>query len=319
LKTEATTAVLPLDTQKINRQKIIGAVLVLLGAIGFSSKSVFGKLMYAEGVDMISVVTLRMLFALPFFLIALLFSGKKTAAPKQRHWISLLILGFVGHYLSVILNFSGLQYVSAGIERIILFVYPTLVVIISAFVFKRNITQVQLMALAITYAGILIVFWDNLQSAVAKNFLLGAGLIFGTAITYSSFLVGSEKLIPRFGSTRFTAYSLLISSFFIFVHYAFVHEWAQLTHFSSYVYLLAFGMAVIATVAPSFLLSAGIKRLGAGNASIMGSVGPISTIFLSYSILNESVSYLQGIGTLIVLGGVMLITWKERKKEEIQV
>jgi drug/metabolite transporter (DMT)-like permease len=302
----------------MNKQKTIGAVLVLLGAICFSSKAIFAKLLYKQEIDMISVVALRMIFSCPFFMLALLFSNRQKYQPQRRHWISLIILGFLGHYLAVVFNFAGLQFVSARTERIILFLYPTMVVLISAWVLRRRIYFIQWLALIITYLGILIVFMDNLNTdEKSSGFIQGFILIFFSGFTYACFLVGSEKLIPRFGTTRFTVYSLLISTLLVLIHYRFYHVWGDLFLFSNEQYALLIGMALIATVAPSFLLSAGIKRLGAGNASIISSVGPLSTIFLSYSILSERIGWVQILGTAIVLSGVILITWRESRANAV--
>lgn len=300
-----------------NPQKFIGAVLVFFGAITHSSKAIFIKLAYQYPIDPVSLVALRMLFALPFFLAIGYFSGRSSKATKLSpgDWVAVAFLGFVSYYFAALLDFMGLQYITASLERLILFVYPTLVVIISATIYRQKVTRPQLIALGFTYVGIAVVFAGNLDMAQQKNFFLGVLLVFGCALFYAIYMIGSEKVIPKVGATRFTAYAMTFAALGVVSHY-FINNSGSLLQFPRQVYELSIGMAIISTVIPAFLISAGIKRIGASDASIVASVGPIATIIMAYIFLNESMSASQLLGTALVLGGVLLISLKKKKKNK---
>lgn len=296
-------------------QKFIGALLVFIGAIMHSSKAIFIKLAYQHPIDPVSLVALRMLFALPFFLVIGYFSGRSKSATRltPKDWVNVALLGFVGYYCAAMLDFMGLQYITASLERLILFIYPTLVVLISAIVYRKKVTRAQAMALVFTYIGVAVVFAGSLDMAQQKNFMLGVFLIFGCALFYAIYMIGSGKLIPKIGATRFTAYAMTFAVIGVISHYL-INNSGSLLQYPTQVYQLSFGMAIIATVVPSFLVSAGIKRIGASDASIVASVGPIATIIMAYMFLNESLSPTQLIGTALVLGGVLLVSLKGKKK-----
>lgn len=300
-----------------NPQKLIGALLVFFGAITHSSKAIFIKLAYQYPIDPVSLVALRMLFALPFFLVIGYLSGRSKTANKltPRDWVAVAFLGFVSYYFAALLDFMGLQYITASLERLILFVYPTIVVIISATIYRKKVTRPQLIALGFTYLGVAVVFAGSLDMAQQKNFILGVLLVFGCAVFYAIYMIGSEKLIPKVGATRFTAYAMTFAAMGVISHY-FINNSGSLLQFPRQVYELSIGMAIISTVVPAFLVSAGIKRIGASDASIVASVGPIATIVMAYIFLNESLSGTQLLGTALVLGGVLLISLRKKKKSD---
>lgn len=293
----------------------VGAALVFIGAIFFSSKAIMVKLAYQYEVDSISLLALRFAFALPIYLFINWLSQRQTVNPEKlsrKGWLQLAVVGIVGYYLASLLDFIGLQYITASMERLILFLYPTIVVLISAVFLKKPITRAQIIALILTYIGIGLAFYQGQQLADQPNFLLGGLLIFLCAIAYAFFLIGSGELIPKLGAIRFTSLAISCSSVAILLHHLIVYQW-DLFHFPSMVYIYALLMSTLATVLPSFLVSAGIKRIGASNASIVGSVGPISTIVLAYFFLGERLGGLQVIGTAIVIGGVLLISLQKNK------
>lgn len=300
--------------QLLKNDTLIGAALVFIGAIFFSSKAVMVKLAYQYEVDSISLLTLRFSFALPIYLLFNWSLHRKSIKPtrlKPKEWRQLAVVGIVGYYLASLLDFIGLQYITASMERLILFLYPTIVVVISAVFLRKPITRVQLWALLLTYIGIGLAFYQGLQMAGQQNFLLGGVLIFFCAIAYAFFLIGSGELIPKLGAIRFTSLAISFSSGMILLHHLVAYQW-DLFDFHPMVYLYSLLMATIATVLPSFLVSAGIQRIGASNASIVGSVGPISTIILAYIFLGERLGNLQIIGTVIVIGGVLLISLQKK-------
>jgi drug/metabolite transporter (DMT)-like permease len=221
----------------------------------------------------------------------------------------MLAMGIVGYYLASLFDFWGLNYVTAGTERLILFLYPSLVLIISALFLKRKIQQIQYLALLVTYLGIVCTFIPNLKMGLGNNLIFGSFLIFLSALTYAIYLIGSGELIPKFGTIRFTCYAMITSTIVVLIHHVVAGN-GSLLHYPKEVYYLSFTMAVMCTVIPSFLISGGIKKVGSGNASIIGSVGPIATIIMANIFLDETINSWQIAGTLIVLSGVLMISWK---------
>ncbi|MCU0445401.1 MAG: DMT family transporter [Microscillaceae bacterium] len=292
-------------------QTWLGVVLVAAGAVGFASKAVLAKLMYRYGLEAMPVLTLRMFFSLPFFLILIYWysDNAKLRTVQKKDILWLVVLGFSGYYLSSLLDFIGLQYISAGLERLILFTYPTIIILASAIFLKKPIQNRQIYALLLTYLGIFLAMREDI-GIKNENFLLGALFVFGSACTYSFFLMGSERIIPKFGSITYSAWAMLIATFFMFLHYLIASR-VDLWHFPSEVYGLSLLMALIATVIPIVLTVEGIRLLGAGNMAIVGNIGPISTILLAYIFLNEPITLWQIVGTGFVLAGIGLIGAKK--------
>ena len=290
---------------------IVGFIICFAGAICFSTKAIFVKLAYREtDVDAVTLLALRMIFALPFFVISAFVSSKKSDNVKftRAQWIKIALIGCLGYYISSLLDFLGLQYVTAGIERLILFVYPTMVLLISALIFKQKIKPVQWLAVFITYAGLIIAFYGevDLSTTQSKNFYLGAILIFTCAITYAMYIVGSGRLIPQVGSAKFNSYAMSFACIGVLIHY-FFNNTQSLFNLDAQIYSYSLLMAVLSTVIPSYLVAEGIKRIGSDNAAIVGSVGPVSTIIQAYFFLQEPIFALQIVGTILILFGVLLI------------
>lgn len=288
--------------------RLAGIGLVLLSAVLFSAKSVLIKLAYREHVDAISLLTLRMLFSLPFFLVmAWLASRKETLTPlTRRDWLHLVLLGFAGYYMASLLDFLGLKYVSASLERLILFLYPTITVFLSAAFLKKPISRVTWLAVAISYAGMAVVFGgEKIDSS--PHLMLGSVLVFGGALAYAGYLVGSGEIIQRVGANRFTGIALSISCLCCIVHFLIANPLASL-RVSTHVYGLGLALAFFCTVLPATLLTNGIRRIGASQAALIGGVGPVSTIYLGMVFLGESISGWQSVGAVLVLAGVLLIS-----------
>lgn len=297
---------------KKNSPLVAGVLICLSGAVCFSTKAIFVKLAYRDtSVDAVALLALRMIFSLPFFLIsATVASGKHDNVRfTTRQWVLVAIIGCLGYYVSSLLDFLGLQFVSAGIERLILFIYPTMVLIMNALIFKEKIKPIQVMAVFITYVGLSLAFFSEVQmnTVVNENFLLGSVFIFVCAITYASYIVGSGRLIPIVGAAKFNSYAMSFAALGVLLHFYFTDN-QSLLHFSPLVYFYSFSMAIISTVIPSYLVTEGIKRIGSDNAAIVGSVGPVSTILLAYFFLNEPISAFQIAGTVLILFGVLLIS-----------
>ncbi len=288
-----------------------GVVIALTGAILFSTKAIFVKLAYRDTqIDAVTLLALRMVFSLPFFVASAFVSSGKSENVKftGKQWFYVALVGCLGYYISSLLDFMGLYYVTAGIERLILFIYPTLVLLMSALVFKLKIKPLQWLALLVTYAGLVIAFVSeiDMSSAQNKNFLYGSLLIFLCAFTYAAYIVGSGRLIPKVGASKFNSYAMSFASAGVLLHFFFTSQ-RSLAHQPMLVYQYSFLMAIVGTVLPSYLVTEGIKRIGSGNAAIVGSVGPVSTLALAYFFLNESFSVWQLLGTVMILAGVFII------------
>lgn len=273
----------------------------------FSSKAVMVKLAYAYQIDAITALILRMGFSLPIYIgIAIWQSRKKTDPISARDWGYLFFFGLIGYYLASYFDFAGLQYIKASLERLILFIYPTLVLILSWMFLGKPITKGQWIAVITTYAGTAIVFSSELTISDTSAVLLGSFLIFLSALTYAGYLVGSGWLIPRFGATRFTSYAMVISCGAVVAHYLITSPVDALFHLPMPVYGLGLILAIFATVIPTFLISYAIQRLGAGPLSILASFGPVSTIVLAVIFLDETLTWLQILGSLVVIVGIVV-------------
>jgi drug/metabolite transporter (DMT)-like permease len=294
---------------------IAGFIITLMGAILFSTKAIIIKKAFEHTqVDALSLLTLRMVFALPFYLIAAFAISRQTSNVKmtRRQWGITLLMGILGYYLSSLFDFIGLQYISAGLERLILFLYPTFALLINRWFYKQTITRNQKLALLFTYTGIAIAFVGELQLDHSNvNFYLGSFLVFLCAVTYSMYIVGSGKVIPEIGAAKFTAYAMLASTFGILLHFIIRNDYGLLTATPS---LLWYGLllAIIATVVPSFLLSDGLKRIGTNNVAVISSIGPVSTILQAHYFLHEPITIAQLIGTALVIIGICLLGWRRR-------
>jgi drug/metabolite transporter (DMT)-like permease len=292
---------------------ITGVVICLLGAICFSTKAIFVKVAYREtSVDAISLLALRMIFSLPFFIISAWWSSSQSGNIRftRRQWLAVAGIGCVGYYISSLLDFLGLQYVTAGIERLILFIYPTLVLVMSAIIFKIRINKMQWAAVLISYVGLTVAFWGEIKvDGQSENFYTGAILIFLCAITYAIYIVGSGQLIPSIGAAKFNSYAMTFAASAVVIHFLVVND-NSLFDLPRDVYVYSFLMAIISTVIPSYLVADGIRRVGSNNAAIIGSIGPVSTIVQAHFFLQEPIHSLQLAGTVLVLVGILMISKK---------
>jgi drug/metabolite transporter (DMT)-like permease len=294
---------------KSQQQLLIGAAMVLLSAIAFSSKAIIVKLAYVYPVNAATLIALRMAFSIPFFvgLAVWVHAQPHTVSLDRLDKMTLLVLAIVGGYGSMWLNFEGLAHVTAGLERVILFLYPTLVVLMSAVMFRHAITRREIFAMITSYAGVVLVVWHDVGIST-QDTLLGAGLVLASAIVYAGYLIVSGRLIPKMGASMFTAYTMMIASAASGVHFLLTEPIAVMLHLPMQVYGLSLLMAVVATVLPSILMNMGIQRLGSNRAALMSAIGPVATIVLAYFFLGEPLSWIQGLGTLLVLVGVIAVS-----------
>ena len=296
---------------QVDKKFWYGVALGVLGIVLFSSKAVMVKLAYNYNIDAISILLLRMLFSFPFYVvIAYLYRNQNNEGQiVTTDYVWVLFFGFVGYYLASYFDFVGLTYIKASLERIILFLYPTIVLIFNRIFLKKPISKIQVLAIALTYLGIVIAFSDEVAISGSDTYL-GGFFILLSAITYASYLVGSGWLIPKFGVMKFTAYAMLVSCICVFIHYGLVSE-MDIFSFTWEVYALGFLIAVFATVIPSFLVSASIKMINSSNFAIIAGIGPISTIILAAIFLNEVLTWLQLFGAIVVIVGILLVSTKK--------
>lgn len=291
-----------------SRPALVGILLVLASAVLFATKSIFIKLAYQEAVDPVTLLTLRLVFALPFFMAMGLLASRQTDAPAlHRHdWAMMFLLGFAGYYLSSLLDFMGLQYISAGLERLVLFLYPTMTVLMTAFILKRPVNHMTWIAIVVSYLGMALVVWPDIHHG-GDHLALGMVLVFGSALAYASYLVGSGEIIQRVGANRFTGITLSFSSLCCAAHFLIVNPLSALA-VSPRVLGLGVILAIVCTVMPATLLTNGIKRVGASKAALIGAVGPVATLYLGYSVLGETMVAIQIGGTALVLAGVLMVS-----------
>jgi drug/metabolite transporter (DMT)-like permease len=294
-------------TSVIARQTA-GLWLAAIAAVGFSFKAILIKLAYPYGVDAVTLLALRMLFSLPAFL----YVGWRTGAraPQRldaRDMVLIALLGIVGYYGASYLDFLGLQYISVGLERLILFLYPTLVVLLSLLFLGKRIARLEVLALVLSYAGIALAFaHDVAASSNDRNVWLGGALVFGSAVAYAVYLIGNGQLVGRIGAARFTAQAMTWASVACLVQFLLINPPSSL-RLPWEVYALSIAMAIFSTVAPTFMVSAAIRRIGSAKVGLIGAVGPMATIFLGWWMLGESISLIQLAGASLVMAGVLIV------------
>ncbi len=287
----------------------IGMGMVMLAALGFASKGILIKLAYAldHDIDAISLMAIRMLIALPFFLLVAIQNSRTNmhARMTSQDILAVIALGFLGYYLSSLLDFSGLAYISASLERMILYLYPTLVVILSALVSRRRIHSYERMALLVAYLGLMLMFMTD-SSASGNDVTKGGALVFAAAFSFAVFMVGSHGIINRIGSLRFTSWSMVVATLFTLAHYTAKHG-VLLLDMTSAFYLIGLVMAIFCTVLPAYMMNAGIQRIGASRTALVSAIGPVMTLILAYFVLDETLTAAQLIGIILIIGSIYIV------------
>jgi drug/metabolite transporter (DMT)-like permease len=286
-----------------------GLALASIGAIAFSGKAIIVKLAYRQGVDAVTLIMYRMLFALPLFMLLAWWSGRGKPALTRRDWIVVVGLGFTGYYLASFLDFAGLAYVSAGFERLILYLNPTLVLAMGVVLFKRKVTQRQLLALGVSYCGVLLVFGHEF-SALGSHVALGAALVFGSAVSYAIYLVLSGEEVKRLGALRLTGLATSVACLFCIAQFALLRPMSALAVAPEVIWLSVLN-ATLCTFAPVLMVMMAIERIGATIAAQTGMIGPLSTILMGVVILGEPFTVWMAAGTMLVLAGIWLLAkWR---------
>ncbi len=301
-----------LDTIK-RRSAVTGLTFAALSAVGFSFKAILVKLAYRFGVDAETLLALRMLFSLPFFIVmGAVASRRASIALTARDWVWLAVLGVLGYYLSSYLDFLGLGYISAALERLILFLYPTLVIVLSAVFLGKPVRSRTLWALALCYAGIAFAVGHDLRVAGdTSEIVTGCLLVFGSAVSYALYLMANGELVGRIGPARLTAYASIFACAFSLAQFFAMRPAGALAQ-PWQVHGLSVAMAVFSTVAPVWMVSEAIRRLGAGPVSLTGTLGPVITLFLGALLLDEHIGLTQLAGTAMVVSGVLVMARAQR-------
>lgn len=285
-----------------------GLALAIIGSILFSAKAIVVKLAYRYGVDAATLIALRMAFSAPFFVAALAWSSRGKVPLSRSDHARLIVIGLLGYYAASYLDFLGLQYVTAALERLILYLSPTLVIVISALWLGKRFGHSEWTALALAYGGILLVFWHDV-SFEGGRVVLGSALVFASAVCYAAYLIIAGELVRRVGAIRLTAYAMCVSTAAVFVQFAVLNPLSALEQ-PAEVYSLSLLNAVVCTVLPVFATMLAIERIGASRTSVASMVGPVATIALAYVFLGERVSVWQIAGTVLVLAGIYVLTRK---------
>jgi drug/metabolite transporter (DMT)-like permease len=283
-----------------------GLLLAGLGAVAFSGKAIIVKLAYRYGVDAVTLIMYRMLFALPLFVVLAWWSGRGKPALTWRDVRTVLGLGFCGYYLASFLDFAGLRYVSASLERLILYLNPTLVLGLGAFLFRKKVTRSQILALAVSYGGVLCVFGRE-ASLQGADVPLGATLIFSSAISYAIYLSYSGEEVKRLGALRLTGLATTVACIICIAQFLILRPLSAVVVPSAVLWLSVLN-ATLCTFAPVLMVMMAIERIGASLTAQAGTVGPLSTILLAAVLLGEPFTVWIAAGTALVLSGIWLLT-----------
>ncbi|MFT6766699.1 MAG: drug/metabolite transporter (DMT)-like permease [Burkholderiaceae bacterium] len=286
-----------------------GFVMAALGAVAFSGKAIIAKLAYRYGVDAVTLLMYRMLFSLPFFVLMAWWAGRGKPALTQRQWVAVFGLGFSGYYLASHLDFLGLQYISASLERLILYLNPTLVLMLGWVLYGRRIGSRQALAMAVSYSGVLLVFGHE-ASFEGSATAIGGVLVFGAALSYAVYLIFSGEFVKQLGSLRLVGLATTVACVLCIAQFVLLRPMSAANVAPEVINLSVFN-AVFCTVVPVLLVMMGIERIGAGLASQFGMIGPMSTLLMGAYFLDEPLNMWVGVGTVLVLLGVF---WASRIK-----
>ena len=287
----------------------LGLLLAALGAVAFSGKAIIAKLAYRHGVDAITLVTYRMLFSLPLFVLLSVWASRGKPALHRRDWGVIAGLGFTGYYLASTLDFMGLQYISASLERLILYLNPTLVLALGVVLFERRVSRRQLIALAVSYGGVLLVFGQELTH-VGPHAMLGAAWVFGSAISYAVYLVLSGEEVQRIGALRLTGLASTVACVLCIVQFVVLRPMSALAVAPEVIWLSVLN-ALVCTFAPVLMVMMAIERIGATLVAQTGMIGPMSTILMGVLLLGEPFTTGIAAGTGLVIAGIwMLAKWR---------
>ncbi len=296
-----------LSATSSSRIALGGIGLAAVGAVAASGKAIIVKLGLRHGVDATTLLALRMAMAFPLFLLLAWWSSRRAAPLGWADRARIAWLGFTGYYLSSWLDFQGLQYISVTLERLILYLNPTLVLLINVLLARQRPGRWQVLALAVSYAGVLVAFGHDLQRE-GGQIILGSALVLGSALSYALYLFGSGQVVARVGAVRLTAQASCVACVLVLLHFAMTHHWSLLWQAPVAVQWLSLANATVCTLLPVLAIMLAVKRIGSSLAAQVGMLGPVSTIVMSLWLLDEPMGPAQILGTALVLCGVVLVT-----------
>lgn len=316
--TEATAA-RTIGTDALGRARLVGISLAGAGAALFSTKAIFIKLAYLENANAPELLAWRMIFALPFFLAvgAYALKQRRRAGTPLPGWGAIggaALNGFIGYYIAALLDFEALTYVTAQLERLVLFTYPIFVMILGWWFFGARLSREGIAGAALTYLGLAVVFHAGVSSEGWAT-AIGTLLVLGAALAFALYQLFAKNFIAAMGSTLFTAVAMSSASFASIVHFLFVSGGA--IHVSASYLALAAGTAFFATVLPSFLMNAGLARIGPQSAAMISTLSPLVTIYLAVVFLGEVFTFVDAIGTVLIIGGVGLYSWFDMRTKRL--
>ncbi|EYC50643.1 multidrug DMT transporter permease [Hylemonella gracilis str. Niagara R] len=282
-----------------------GLVYATVGAVAFSGKAIIVKLAYRHGVDAVTLLMYRMLFALPIFLGMAWWSGRGQAPLTRKDWLGILGLGLTGYYLASFLDFAGLAYITASLERLILYLNPTLVMLLGWLFYRKEVSTRQMLAMAISYAGVFLVFGHEV-SLQGSHVLLGVLLVFGSAVSYAVYLVYSGQMVQRLGTLRLVGWATSAACLFCIAQFLLLRPVSSAMQVAPPVLWLSLLNATACTAVPVLLVMMAIKRIGPAAAAQAGMVGPLSTILMGALLLDEPLTLWVLAGTALVLTGIFL-------------
>ena len=283
-----------------------GMLLAITGSIAFSGKAIIVKLAYRYGVDAVTLIMYRMLFAFPIFVLMAWWASRGKPALKRRDWLGVLGLGFSGYYLASYLDFAGLSYISASLERLILYVNPTLVLLLGLLLYRRAVQRMQALGMMISYAGVLLVFGHEVKLAGA-DVALGALLVFLSAVSYALYLIYSGEMVQRIGSLRLVGLASSVACILCIAQFVVLRPWSAALVAPPVIWLSLLN-ATLCTALPVLLVMMAIERLGASAVAQAGMVGPMSTILMGVLILGEPFTVWVAAGTVLVISGIFVFS-----------
>ena len=294
------------------RSNTVGLVLALVGAVAFSGKAIIVKLAYRYGVDAVTLIMLRMLFALPIFAAMAWWASRGKAPLTRRDWLGVLGLGVSGYYLASFLDFAGLAYISASLERLILYLSPTIVLLLGWAVYGRGIRRGQALGMAISYCGVVLVFGVEAQHSQGSGAALGALLVFLSAISYAIYLVYSGEMVQRLGSVRLVGLATTVACGCCLLQFVLLRPLSAALLVAPEVIWLSVLNATLCTAAPVLMVMMAVERIGASAASQAGMVGPLSTLLMGALLLDEPFTLWVVAGTALVIAGIYVFSRSSR-------
>lgn len=289
------------------KRRAVGLFLAVTGAIAFSGKAIIVKLAYRYNVDAVTLIMLRMLFALPIFAVMAWWSSRGKPPLTRTDWLGVLGLGVTGYYLASFLDFAGLAYISASLERLILYLNPTLVLLMGWLLYRKRFAPVQLLGMAISYGGVMLVFGHEMKLEGA-NAAWGALLVFGSAVSYAIYLVYSGQLVQRLGSIRLVGLATSVACLLCIAQFVLLRPLASAFAVAPEVVWLSLLNATACTAVPVLMVMMAIERIGSGLAAQTGMIGPMSTILMGVVILGEPFTAWIAAGTVLVIAGIFVFT-----------